>query len=78
MRFKPTNPNPSLPCLNTIYVGAMGSGKSQCLKANATIPKVGSRVVVWDHAGDHGERQSTCRHICNGYANTLRVQLMVP
>ncbi|MAY02910.1 MAG: hypothetical protein CMQ38_08045 [Gammaproteobacteria bacterium] len=47
------NPNPSLPNRNTIYLGASGSGKSQCLKQNPDIPKAGARVFLYDPNQDH-------------------------
>lgn len=54
MRTQPVNPNPDLPPKHTIYIAKSGGGKSQALKQNPDIPKTkGTRVIGWDHAGDH-------------------------
>lgn len=52
MRFRPSNPNPSLSAQHALYLATTGGGKSQALAQNPAIPKNG-RVILWDQAGDH-------------------------
>ena len=52
MRFRPVNPDPSLPARHTLYLAVTGGGKSQALKQNPQIP-ADARVIGWDHSGDH-------------------------
>lgn len=52
MRWKPSNPDHSLPSRHTMYLATNGGGKSQALEQNPEIVKA-ARVIGWDHAGDH-------------------------
>lgn len=62
MRFRPPNPNPSLPNLCTLYLACMGGGKSQAVYQNPDIPARGARVVLWDQSGDHPGLHYVSKH----------------
>lgn len=61
MRFQPPNPNPRWANEHTLYLGCSGSGKSQALEQNASVPKAGGNVILWDQAGDHAGFHYTSR-----------------
>lgn len=48
-----SNPNPKHPNQHSLYLGKSGSGKSQALKQNKTLPKRGVRCLLWDTSHDH-------------------------
>ncbi|AYM04228.1 hypothetical protein D8911_14590 (plasmid) [Levilactobacillus brevis] len=54
-----TNPDPSLPNRNTIYLARSGQGKSQAVKQNPEIPKQGARVLIFDPNYDHKAHRYT-------------------
>ena len=54
MRFRPAgHPDNRWPNDHTLYLAATGSGKSQALLQNPSIPRTGARVILWDHKPDH-------------------------
>ena len=47
------NENTLLPNRHQLYLATSGFGKSQVLKRKGSIPKSGSRIVLWDTNRDH-------------------------
>lgn len=52
MRFRPKNPNDSLPNRHTFIWGTSGCGKSQLLVNGGLVPMLkGTRAIIWDDVG---------------------------
>lgn len=68
-----TNPDPSLPNRNTIYLARSGQGKSQAVKQNQEIPKQGARVLFFDPNYDHkAHRYTTQKALANAVLRAVK------